>query len=231
MSDDTPTLGFPDPDGDTPTQRFDAAIVGGDAGAGTAPVATTDGEELVEEKKRSRGLLIGLIAAGAALLIAIIILLVILFTQGADGTPNAGSTSTPSATPSVTPSVTPTVSETPTPTPTPTQTPTAAPPPPPPPPPPPADPILSYTASMTTVDCSGGVSAVDVTFSWAATGSKLWFGVGTDNAKAEPFDELPLNYTFDFPYQCGQPGGQQKYTITVEAENGNLTHDTIIIKE
>jgi hypothetical protein len=72
---------------------------------------------------------------------------------------------------------------------------------------------------------------VTVTFSWAATGQTLWFGVGTDNAKLEPVDEFPLNYTLDFDYQCGQSGGEQKYTITVEQAGGDLDSETIIIRE
>lgn len=70
-----------------------------------------------------------------------------------------------------------------------------------------------------------------VTFSWAAVGETLWFGVGTDNAKNEPFSEFPLNYTFDFDYQCGQPSNQQKYTITVEASDGTVKSKTIVITE
>jgi hypothetical protein len=75
------------------------------------------------------------------------------------------------------------------------------------------------------------VSSVPVTFSWAATGQTLWFGVGTDNAKDAPYGEFPLNYTMDFDYQCGQPDGQQKYTITVQATDGTLTSNTIVIME
>jgi len=80
------------------------------------------------------------------------------------------------------------------------------------------------------VDC-GGSPSVPVTFSWAAVGETLWFGVGTDNAKDAPFSEFPLNYTFDFDYQCGQPTNQQKYTITVESSDGTVKSKTIIIKE
>ncbi|MCY7413287.1 MAG: hypothetical protein LH471_09695 [Salinibacterium sp.] len=76
-----------------------------------------------------------------------------------------------------------------------------------------------------------GAFAVTVTFSWAAVGETLWFGVGTDNAKAEPYAQYPLNYTLDFDYQCGQPSGQQRYTITVEASDGTLKSETIVITE
>ena len=71
-----------------------------------------------------------------------------------------------------------------------------------------------------------------LTFSWAATGNLLWFGVGTDDASANPYKEYPLNYTMDeVPYQCGQPGQQQRYTITVERTDGSHESKTIIIRE
>lgn len=59
----------------------------------------------------------------------------------------------------------------------------------------------------------------------------MWFGVGTDDAKAEPFGEFPLNDTIDFDYQCGQPDLQQRYTITVERTDGSTQSQTIVIRE
>lgn len=208
MSDDTPTQKF-DPMGDAPTE-----IIGG------PPVPPADAAGPVGENGKSRRLLIILASVGGALLLAVLILLVLLLTRGG-GTPAPSESPTPTPTPSSTPSVTPSPSPTPTPTPTETT---------PPPPPPPSSPISTYSASQSTVDCSGGGS-VPVTFSWAATGQTLWFGVGTDNAKLAPYDQYPLNYTLDFQYQCGQAGGQQKYTITVESATGDVNSRTIVIKE
>jgi len=204
MSDNTPTERFEQPD--APTEVIPPS--------GDAATATEDG--------KSKRTIVILLSILGALLLAVLIVLVLLLTRGAAPTPVASATPTASS-----PSPTPTASS-PTPTPTPTPTPDPAPPPPPPPPPP--SPISDFTASDTTVDC-GGFSSVPVTFSWAAVGEKLWFGVGTDNAKAAPFSEFPLNWTFDFNYQCGQPSGQQKYAITVEASDGTLTSKTIIIQE
>jgi hypothetical protein len=208
---------------DTPTQRFDQPeaptelLTPPPAGPGGTPAAASG-------EGRSRRTIIILSVVGGVLLLALIaILIFLLATRG--GTP--GPTPTPTeSTPTPTassPSPTPTPTATPTPTPTPTPTETT-------PPPPPPSPISSFTASDNQVSCDG-VSSVTVTFSWAAVGETLWFGVGTDNAKNEPYAEYPLNYTLDFDYQCGQPGLQQKYTITVQASDGTVKSRTIIIKE
>ena len=206
MSDDTPTERFNASD-DAPTQRYDAA------GGEDAPSAEA------QEERKSRRLIIILSIIGGVLAIILIILLIVLLVR-----PTGGVTPTPTPTASATVSPSPTASTSPSPTPTPTPTETT------PPPPPPPSPITSYTASPEEVDCSGG-GPVPVTFSWATTGETLWFGVGTDDAKAEPYDSFPLNYTLDFDYQCGQPGDQQIYTITVEQSNGDVTSETITIRE
>lgn len=253
MSDDTPTQrypeGFPPPGGgpggpnnpepgasqpsvnpaaELPTERFDAtpAAIGvppsetglphGDTVPPGAPLASGD-----DGGRRQRGLIIGLIVAAAVLLLTLIGVLIWLATSS--GSPSAEPTETPTA------SGTPTETPTPTPTPTPTETEE----PPPPPPPPPADAISTFTASVEQADCTAsGGDPVPLTFSWAASGARLWFGVGTDDAQANPFGEYPLNYTMnDVSYQCGQPGQQQRYTITVERNDGELESRTIIIRE
>lgn len=207
MSDDTPTAKF-DPTGDAKTERLETS-------AGEAP------PEVVEERK-SRKLILILGIIGGALLLGVIILLVLLLTRGG-GTPV---TPTASPTATVTPTVTPTPTETRSPTPTPTPTQTTDPPP----PPPPVGPIKSFTVDDDSVDCEG-VSSAPMQFVWETTGVTLWFGVGTDNAKIAPYGSYPLVYTLDFDYQCGQPGGEQKYTITVEQSNGDLQSKTIVVKE
>jgi hypothetical protein len=209
---------------DAPTERFAAAGAGAAASVppasvppgGTPPPAGRTGDD----ERRSRGLIIGLAIAGGVLLLALIALLIWLATSQ---TPVAEPTESP--TPSASASESPSPSPTPTPTPTETEEP--------PPPPPPADAIASFTASAEQVDCTAaGGTSVPLTFSWAATGNRLWFGVGTDDASAAPFAEYPLNYTMDeVPYQCGQPGLQQRYTITVERTDGSHESKTLIIRE
>ena len=216
MSDDTPTERFEQPDAKTEVFPSSGEVIppSGDA----ATTAAADG--------KSKRTLVILLSVIGALLLGLLIVLVLLLTGNAAPVPGASPTPT-----KVSPTPTPTASS-PTPKPTVTVTKTATPTSEPttPPPPPPSSPISAFTASGTNVNC-GGSSSVPVTFSWAAVGETLWFGVGTDNAKNEPYSEFPLNYTLDFNYQCGQPGNQQKYTITVEASDGTVESETIIIKE
>jgi len=208
---------------DAPTERFAAPGAGAAASVppasvppgGTSPPVGRTGDD----ERRSRGLIIGLAIAGGVLLLALIALLIWLATSQA-----------PVAEPTESPTPSASATETPTPSPTPTPTETEEPPPP---PPPPADAIASFTASAEQVDCTAaGGTSVPLTFSWAATGNRLWFGVGTDDASADPFKEYPLNYTMnDVSYQCGQPGLQQRYTITVERTDGSHESKTLIIRE
>ena len=101
---------------DTPTQRIHTSD-------------NPDVNEVIEEEgKKSRGLMIALIAIGGLLLIGLIIVLIILL--GRNGTPVAVGTTTPTASASATPRETP--SATPTPPTPPAPTPTATTPPPPP---------------------------------------------------------------------------------------------------
>ena len=201
-----------------PTERFSAA--------GTVPPTTVPPYGAVPPTtvppttatttpppKNNKGLIITLSVIGGVLLLAVIGLLIWI---AVSGTPD------PAPTETATPTPTPTATETPTPTPTPTET--VA--------PPPADVITSFTASTQSVDCTTAVGgSVPVTFSWATTGVQLWFGVGTDDAKADPFDTFPLEHTIDFDYQCGQPDLQQRYTITVERTDGSTQSETIVVSE
>lgn len=208
---------------ETPTQRFDQPD---EARTEILPTNEPAAEPETPREKASKRTIIILASVGGALLLALIILLVLLLTRG--GAPAPAPTGSPTPTPtasSASPTPTPTASSaTPTPTPTPTQT--VAPPPPPPP-----SPISSFSASTTDVHSAcDGQSSVPVTFSWSATGDTLWFGVGTTNAKDEPYDTFPLNYTMDFDYQCGQESGKQIYTITVQ-DGGDVESETITIRE
>ncbi len=199
-----------------PTERFAAPATVPPAAsvppAAAVPPTTTPAPE---PQKSQKGLIITLSVIGGVLLLLLIGALIWIGISS--GAPN------PEPTQSETPSTSPTPTEEP-PTPTPTPSESVA--------PPPADVITSFTASLTTADCTNAVGgSVPVTFSWATTGVQLWFGVGTDDAKAEPFDTFPLEYAIDFDYQCGQPDLQQKYTITVERTDGSTQSETIIISE
>jgi hypothetical protein len=250
MSDDTPTQrypeGFPPPGGrpgepgseqtphepsplaDAPTERFDAAgtvppaagtvpPAGAAPAAGTVPPAASDDDG----RRKQRGVIIGLAIAAGVLLLALIGVLIWL----------AVSAGSPAVTPTGSPTPSDTPSESPEPSPTPTETETT-----PPPPPEPENVISNFTASTEQVDCTGqGGGSVPLVFSWATTGVTLWFGIGTDDANANPYSTFPLNYTTSdadgIAYQCGQPGQQQRYTITVKRSDGTFQSQTIIIRE
>jgi hypothetical protein len=207
MSDDTPTQRF-DAAGDAPTERFAAPS-----------------EEIVEERK-SRKLMIILGAIGAALLLAVIIVLVLLLTKsnaipGALPTQSSSPTST-----SPTPSVTPTKSATPTPTPT------AAPSP----PPPSNDVAVTSFSAATTSECSSQTgNPVYLDISWESdNGIAAYFGVNTDDAQSGGMGWTlpPSGNQNDFPngyvpyqFQCGN--SSIKFTITIVGTNGSKDSKTV----
>ena len=196
-------------------------------GAPTRPLPVTP--EPAAAPAANRRMVIVLASVGGALLVALLILLGVLIGRGG---------ATPVPVESQTPSTSPTPTETspsPTPTPTPSQTEenddrpddkpgkgdknetsNGA--------------IKKFEASVSSVDCSNGGS-VPVHFEWRADGVNLWFGVGTDNAKDEPYGGYKLKDELDIDYQCGQASKQQRYTVTAERANGDLVSATLVITE
>jgi hypothetical protein len=217
MTDETPTERF-GAAGDAPTERLTSA----DA-AGMDPAAAPSEE--VQEERKSRKTMIILGSIGAALLIALIILLVLLLTRNTGAvTPTASPTSSATPTSSASPTPTPTAT-TPTPTPTPTQT--VAPPP----PPPSNDVEVDAFDATPEVDCSAQTQNPEyVEFSWASTnGIVAYFAVGaTNNAEQNGMGwtlppsgstaDFPSGY-FPFEFQCGNES--QTYTITIVGTNGS----------
>ena len=197
---------------DTPTQRLDTP----------APEAPKGGGEATEEDaKKSRGLMIALIAIGALLLIALIILLIVLL--GGNGKPVAAGTDTPTPTAS---SASPTPSATATVTPTPTAT--AAPPPPPPPPPPSTKPsITGYSISPSKLDCSQGTPNLSIHWS-SVNGMHAYFGVNTNDAMTGGMGWVlpPTGSDADFPngyhpYAALCSNDSTEYTITILGNDGS----------
>jgi hypothetical protein len=195
---------------DTPTQRMNTP-------------ANPDVQETIEEEgKKSRGLMIALIAVGALLLIGLIILLVILL--GGNGTPTAAGTTSP--TPTVTDTSSQSASATSVATPDTTVTPTTAPPPPP--PPPSTKPsITGYTISPGQLDCSNGTPNLSIHWK-SVNGKHAYFGVNTSDAMAAGMGwVLPPNGSdADFPdgYHpfaalCGNESTE--YTITILGNDGS----------
>jgi hypothetical protein len=195
---------------DTPTQRLNTP--------------ESAAEAIEEEGKKSRGLMIALIAIGALLLVALIILLIVLF--GGNGKPVAVDTKSPTPTASDTPSQTPSASATPTTTPTPTPTTTTAPPPPPPPPSGPS--LATFTTDHSTVKCDNKTgNPIILTFRWSGTnGSVVYIAVG---ATSDPKQNgqgwmLPTTGTqADFPYELdyGCYNAKVTYSLGIYDNSGH----------
>ncbi|WP_395638500.1 hypothetical protein [Pseudolysinimonas sp.] len=187
---------------DTPTQRL--------------PHGPDAGDELVEERQKSRTLMFVLIGVGAALLVAILVLLIILF-SGDRGTPSASPTpsDTPSASPTTSESATPSATPTPTVEPEPEPEPTQAPPPP--------STILSYGVDKSDAGCTSDGDSPSITFNWNTTGTSVSFGVGTEFAEIGPYESgLPRTGGITVNYQCGEDGPDQIYSIAVIGPNGDV---------
>lgn len=201
---------------DTPTQRIPQDELG---------------EELVEERKKSRTLMYILIGIGAVLIIAIIVLLIFLF-GGNNGAATADPTTSSSPSASPTESATPTPTATPTPEPVPTVTVTAA-------PPQPADDgnvkVQSFSVSPTTCNTPGETVTLQV--KWKSTnGNIAYFGVNTGDAQSAGMGwDLPASGSdADFPagyspYQVTCPTDTVNYTITVVG-NGSKASKTVTLR-
>lgn len=200
---------------DTPTERFEAAPPSPGA---AEPVASATPEE-----RQKRGLLIALIAVAGAILIALIVLIVVLV--GGRGDVTAAPTPEPSTSETATPE--PTESETLEPSDEPSEEPAASPsattaPP----PPPPQSPSFATFSGPDRATCPDTSSSVAITWSWSSANAvAAWFGIGTTNAKAEPFESVPTTATYTFNYQCSE--ASQRYTVTLEDSAGRLTHKTV----
>jgi len=194
---------------DTPTQRINT------------PDETPVAAAIEEEGKKSRGLMIALIAIGALLLIALIVLLIILL--GGNGKPVAAGTDSPTPTAS---SASPTPSETPSIPPTTTPTPTTAPPPPP--PPPSTKPsITAYSISPSKLDCSNGTPNLSIHWS-SVNGKNAYFGVNTNDAMTGGMGWVlpPSGSDADFPagyhpFQALCGNDSTEYTITILGKDGS----------
>ena len=200
---------------ETPTERVEPP---------TALLPSGDGEQPTPEEKQKRGLLIGLIAVAGAILVALIVLIVLLV--GGQGDDTAGPAPVPTASESE--SAEPEETESPEPTDEPTEEPAASPSATAAPPPAPQSPSFATFSGPNRATCPDTSSSVAITWSWSSTNAvNAWFGIGTNNAKAEPFESVPTTATYTFNYQCSE--ASQRYTVTLEDSAGRLTHKTVEI--
>ncbi|MEO8093486.1 MAG: hypothetical protein ABI632_01005 [Pseudolysinimonas sp.] len=188
-------------------------------------------EDLKDEKAKSKGLLIGLVAAGALLLVAIIVLG--FFLLGRSAAPGVDALPTPTSTDVVVPSDSPSPGETPIETPAATAEPTAE----------PSAPTqtsqpqapatgAAFTQFSPTkqVACDKGAPnftpdppAIKISWKTVRTDS-AWIVQGTSDAADSQFMQIPLNgnqsnfqYTLQFP--CFQANAT--YTITLVGSDGH----------
>lgn len=203
---------------DTPTQRLPEA-------GGTA---TPDGEG-----KKTRTLLIALIAIAALLLAGVVVLIVVLLV-------NPGGAATPAETPTetATPSESPTPTETATglpasPTPSATPSATAAPPPP---DNSPAFTSLNHTqAVMCNTSFPPGYTPPTVTFSYTTkNAAAVWFMFGEGDASQAAAFPMPLSGSQNdvyggSPLEFPCPQASAKYTLTIIGTNGQKVHRTFTV--
>jgi hypothetical protein len=99
---------------------------------------------------------------------------------------------------------------------------------PPPPPPPPQSPSFATFNGPNKATCPDTSSSVEITWSWSSSNAvNAWFGIGTQNAKLQPFEQVPTTATYTFNYQCSE--ASQIYTVTLEDSSGRLTHKTVTV--
>ncbi|HEV7812702.1 MAG TPA: hypothetical protein VGO99_07025 [Leifsonia sp.] len=81
----------------------------------------------------------------------------------------------------------------------------------------------------TRIECPDEGSSVPLTFSWSSTGAQAaWIGVGTDDAKTDPYAEVEPTGTFDqLSYECAAESGT--YTVTLDDGAGTVTHATVTL--
>lgn len=205
---------------DTPTERVDAP---------TEPLPKSEGATDVDgaapEERQKRGLLIALLAVAGAILIALIVLIVTLLgsNAGDDDLPEPEVTASETPTPTPEETTSPEPSEEPSDEPSEEPSATAAPP-----PAPPQSPSFATFSGPNKADCPDTSSSVQLTWSWSSSNAtSAWFGIGTQNAKAEPFESVPTTATYSFNYQCSE--ASQIYTVTLEDSSGRLTHKTVTV--
>lgn len=190
---------------DTPTQRFDT------------PANPGGGNERDDDGKKSRGLMIALIALGAAILIAVIVLLIVLL--------NGMSKPVATGTTSPTVSETPTTSSAPSATPTPTTTATTA-------PVPtasggggstqPTGAAFTTFAPVKQVHCSQGTQnftppPIAIQLKWATVRTNsVWIVFGDSDAADSGFMQLPISGNqSNFPYELDYPCGTASIEVTM----------------
>ena len=91
-------------------------------------------------------------------------------------------------------------------------------------------PVFDSFTAPETAGCTEETTEVPLEFSWeSANAVRAYIGVGTDNARDDPFDgDLPPTYTYlNIVYLCDQES--QTYTVTLEDESGEIASETVTV--
>lgn len=248
MSDNTPTGRFDDDGGDEPTRRLpqqpdDAPTerfspTGNDASSPPRNDAPTErfvpsasaepSHPVVAASPRtapartSNAPRIALIIVGSLLAAAIAVLLLVLATRGEAPAP------APAASENATPAPSETEETEPEPEPEPAPAPA---------PEPESEPDPAQGARFTSfapedstaVSCPDESASVPLEFAWTSEGAQAaWIGVGTDDAKANPFAEVEPSGSFsELAFDCAVES--EFYTVTLDDGAGTISHATVTL--
>jgi hypothetical protein len=73
------------------------------------------------------------------------------------------------------------------------------------------------------------MTTAEVTITWTSSGAvRAWIGIATDNAKQEPYSEVPPSGAATLPFPCSN--ASQKYTVTLEDGSGTLAHQSSTVE-
>jgi hypothetical protein len=86
---------------------------------------------------------------------------------------------------------------------------------------PPGPTFGSFSAPLS-ASCPDDSSVVTITITWlSSNATSAWIGVGTNDAKAAPYDTVPTSGSYDIGFPCST--SHQVYTVTLEDAGGHLT--------
>ncbi|GEM_PF-2714263 len=92
-------------------------------------------------------------------------------------------------------------------------------------------PVFTTTAFEPEVALCDGVSSVPLRFQWMSDGAEqAWFGVGTTDAKAAPYEEVfPNEEVYEgVSFQCTE--ASEIYTVTLEGPGGVTSHTWEVVR-
>ncbi|WP_281886602.1 hypothetical protein [Agromyces rhizosphaerae] len=92
-------------------------------------------------------------------------------------------------------------------------------------------PVFTTTAYEPEIANCDGVSSVPLRFQWMSDGAEqAWFGIGTTDAKAAPYEEVfPNEEVYEgVSFQCSEES--EIYTVTLEGPGGITSHTFEVVR-